>query len=357
MAALLEAALSDGRYSLGDRFPSTHDIAREYGVSQGTAHKAMSQLVNRGYLQTSHRSGYFLRPEGVDLARQRRAVTSPPVATLLVLYDQIGDWGRQVLDQYVEAIGRAVSHCDWEVLQVRNNETEIKKALVGRRVVGCLAYYLWEPPASDVIDLSSVICWGGNPDTWSDSDCSILVADQELISRLAFEHLWDLGHQSIALVLPQSWVNASHPDGAILGMRKAYAVMGHVWKPEDVVLVSEKQRATLYRDLRERGITGIRCDDWQLASDLYQQAKQVDEQIGERLSIVGVGGNDLVAQFNPSPARVCWRAIDYAAIVLDAIEARQAHGENGRKRPMPRRLTVPLYLEKGAGAGPLAEMT
>lgn len=357
LAALLEAALSDGRYSLGDRFPSTHDIAREYGVSQGTAHKAMSQLVERGYLQTSHRSGYFLRPEGVELARQKRAATSPPVATLLVLYDQIGDWGRQVLDEYVEALAQAVSHCEWEVLQVRNHKAEIDKALLGRQVMGCFAYYLWEPPASEAIDLSSVIGWGGNPETWSGSAHSILSLDQEQASRLAFEHLWDLGHQRTALVRPQWWTNAIYPGGSILGMRKAYAAMGHVWTPEDIVLVSQEQRGTLYRDLCERGITGVRCDEWHLVHDLYQQAQQAGEQIGDRLSIVGIGGSDIVSQLDPAPARVRWRAMDYASIVLDAIEHRLSGDVNGRKRPMPRQLTLPIYLDKGAGARPPRELS
>jgi DNA-binding LacI/PurR family transcriptional regulator len=348
---LLEQALGEGHFEVGDRFLSTYDIAKEYGVSPGTARKAMGELVSRGYLETSHRSGYFLRPEGTRLAARKKPpeVSESVAATataLLVIVGQTGHRGARVLEQYLHALGEACSPYGWEVVRANNRTVEIEEAMKGRRLAGCLAYGLDEPPAAK-INAASVITWNGNW-SWREHSYSALGMDEEDASRLAHERLWDLGHQRVALVRPLAWEDSYRSRrGSVLGMRKAYAALGQSWSPEDVIHVVPENLPGLYAQIRGAGITGIYCEDWDIVVELYRQAHQLGETIGQQLSLITIGGYDLADMMQPRAARIYWRAMDFAAIVIQAVRRR----EEGK--PMPRQLTLPVFLEDGPSARPL----
>ncbi len=49
-----------GRFSGGERVPSTRDVAAALDLSRGTVTQAYEQLVSEGYLQTAHGSGTFI---------------------------------------------------------------------------------------------------------------------------------------------------------------------------------------------------------------------------------------------------------------------------------------------------------
>lgn len=343
---LLERALKEGQFVAGDRFLSTYKIAEKYGVSQGTARKAMSELAGRGYLEASARSGYFVR--GVSVVKTAAVtVSSDPV--LLVLVGEGVRGGGNILNDYVASLRQASEQKGWQVVRVNNHADEIAAAVEGRHVVGCLAYGLCTPPVV-AIDLTSTIIWNRTSD-WRDSDCSQMGLDTDSAARLAYGHLWDLGHEHTAMVrLPESHeAIISTTTGLVLGMRKAYAAMGYRWTADDVISAGPHVLPTLYKRLRDSGITGIVCGDWTVLQELYRQASEQGERVGERLSLVYIGGHDKFQTVHPTPARICWRAVDYAAVVVDAIALR-AQG-----RPMPRHLTVPVHLEEGPGAGYLCD--
>lgn len=122
-------------------------FAREYHVSQGTAHKAMAELVRRGYLESSHRSGYFVRQlaaglSGRDESQDRvgRATTT----TLLMIVGDVGQWGDQLLEQYSQAVEKACRRVGWRLLRIKNDAREIEKVQEDVKVAGCLTYGLRE---------------------------------------------------------------------------------------------------------------------------------------------------------------------------------------------------------------------
>jgi DNA-binding GntR family transcriptional regulator len=61
LAALLRAAIDAGR--IGPRVPSELTLTQEYGVSRGTAHRAVMVLVDAGYVRISRGKGTFVIPE------------------------------------------------------------------------------------------------------------------------------------------------------------------------------------------------------------------------------------------------------------------------------------------------------
>jgi DNA-binding LacI/PurR family transcriptional regulator len=351
LVQLLEQKLSEGEFSAGQRFLSTHEIARSYSVSPGTARRALGELVGRGYLKSSHRSGHFLR-EDAPLAgreaqgRPERAVETAAATTLMLIVGSVGKWGERLLDQYAKGLREACGAIGWRLVQVSSDPEEIERARQGAEVVGCVAYGLHEPPAGDV-DQGAIICWGGS---WRNFTGCHLEVDGESLLRKALEHLWDLGHQRVALLrAPSPEAPAGHKQGMILGMRKAYASMGLTWRPEDVIQVDQNTVQGLYDRVVQAGITGVCCADWEIAIELYRQAHARGEKIGRRLSIVASGGNDLAELVHPRPARMYWRFEDFGDMVVELLENLR------RGKRLPHRVNLPLFLEVGPGASPRLE--
>ncbi len=61
LATLLRAAIDTG--SIGPRLPSELTLTQQYGVSRGTAHRAVMILVDAGYVRISRGKGTFVIPE------------------------------------------------------------------------------------------------------------------------------------------------------------------------------------------------------------------------------------------------------------------------------------------------------
>ncbi|MCC6239684.1 MAG: LacI family DNA-binding transcriptional regulator [Phycisphaerales bacterium] len=344
VVALLERSLGGQRFAVGDRFFSSYDVAREYHVSQGTAHKAMAELVRRGYLESSHRSGYFVRQlaaglSGRDESQDRvgRATTT----TLLMIVGDVGQWGDQLLEQYSQAVEKACRRVGWRLLRIKNDAREIEKVQEDVKVAGCLTYGLREAPAAS-IDPATIISWGGR---WRDQAASRLRIDAESSSRQAFEHLWDLGHERTAMIQLAGDTDPDRkPPGGVLGMRKAFAALGHAWRNDDLFTVWPDGMEGLYEQICDRGITGVFSQDWEVTIELYRQAHQCGERIGDQLSIVASGGHDLANMVQPRPARTYWRFADFAGLVVETLE----NLSQGQR--LPYELVLPVFLEEGPGA-------
>ena len=61
LAALLRAEIDAGR--LQTRLPAEITLTQRYGISRGTAHRAVMILVNSGYARISRGKGTFIVPE------------------------------------------------------------------------------------------------------------------------------------------------------------------------------------------------------------------------------------------------------------------------------------------------------
>lgn len=344
VAALLERSLDERRFAVGDRFLSSYDVAREYHVSQGTAHKAMAELVRRGYLKSSHRSGYFVKRLAAGMSKrstsQGRASNAAATALMMIVGDA-GRWGSHLLKQYCETIEKACWRVGWRLLRTTNDAVEIEQARKDVKIAGCLTYGLHKPPAAR-IDPTTIISWGGR---WRDPAATRLTIDAEDSSRQAFEHLWDLGHEHTAMIQMDDEADPDRkPRGGVLGMRKAFATLGRPWRYDDLFTVFPDKLDGLYQQIRDRGITGVFSADWQVAVELYRQAHQCGEGIGDQLSIVASGGHDLADMVQPRPARIYWRFDDYAEMVVKALE------NLSRGQRLPYELVLPVFLEEGAGA-------
>ncbi len=78
----LRAAILDGRLKRGSRMPSTRYLARQFGLSRGTATAAFDQLHSEGYTETQVGSGTFVAglPDRSMMARRTRPAAELPLS-------------------------------------------------------------------------------------------------------------------------------------------------------------------------------------------------------------------------------------------------------------------------------------
>lgn len=101
VAEELEGALLRGEYGVGDRLPTEHALAEQYGINRHTAGQALNQLQGKGLVIRVRGRGTFVRPGRVDYR----------VAEKMSFTDSVGRAGlepsRKVLSvRRVRAFGR-----------------------------------------------------------------------------------------------------------------------------------------------------------------------------------------------------------------------------------------------------------
>lgn len=62
IVADLRSAISDGRWTPGERLPSEHELALEYGASRPTVRRAIAVLKAEGLVMSEQGKGMFVRP-------------------------------------------------------------------------------------------------------------------------------------------------------------------------------------------------------------------------------------------------------------------------------------------------------
>lgn len=328
----------------GQRFFSIQEVSRQYQVSPASAYKVIARLVRDGYLESQRGKGYFIKnkPAGFRPIRRR-------TADAMMLIGSSRPGGERLFEKYVAALEKECGRRGWQLLLARDDPEEIERLEKGRSMAGYLLVGIRQP-LSVKLDPSQVLVWTS---TWCPAGWSRISPDRPKIARLAFEHLWDLGHQHTALVrLTPGRDIVEDEMGYVLGMRSAYADLGIAWHPEDIITVGSRDGAEidgnaadgLFDQLRQRGITGIYCMSWPLVLEIYRQAHRRGLRIGKDLSIVGSGGHDALESLNPSPARVRWRFADFASLVTGAMD-RLVRG-----RVLPPRTVLPVFLQPGPSA-------
>jgi GntR family phosphonate transport system transcriptional regulator len=69
----LAGAIGQGVYAPGDRLPSEHQLAEQFGVNRHTIRRSLASLIQRGLVRASRGSGTYVEEFAVDLAIGKRS--------------------------------------------------------------------------------------------------------------------------------------------------------------------------------------------------------------------------------------------------------------------------------------------
>jgi len=73
IAGQLAQAISQGHYAVGQRLPSEHALADQFGVNRHTIRRALSELGQRGWVRSAQGSGTYVEEFALDLALGKRS--------------------------------------------------------------------------------------------------------------------------------------------------------------------------------------------------------------------------------------------------------------------------------------------
>jgi GntR family phosphonate transport system transcriptional regulator len=103
IVAELTQAITQGRYPPGQRLPSEHALAEQFGVNRHTIRRALASLSQQGLVRTSQGSGSYVESFAVELMLSRRT----RLRQNLTLVGMKGSL--RVLDSQVVAASEAVA--------------------------------------------------------------------------------------------------------------------------------------------------------------------------------------------------------------------------------------------------------
>jgi DNA-binding LacI/PurR family transcriptional regulator len=343
---LLYSRLAMGSARSGDRFPSMQEVADEYGVSLGSARKAMARLVMSGYLTTRPGSGHRVAripdQEGHDpvgnssgasphlvsrqgAAAEAKASPSKRASILLVLGNS-DPQGERLLGRYIDGFFDACREQGYGPVVVRSKGAEVDEALKREHVKGLVVYGETGGlenlrPGLHVVEFGDNAAYSGE---------IMLAPDMERVTAEVFRLLWGTGHERATMLLDPTTSTPKSLAPRVLGLRKLSAEYGIPWSDERVMVLSDEeahQGAGLLQRLTDRGITGVFVPTWSVVVSLYQQAKDLGLEIGRDFSIVGYGNSDWEDLLEPKVTRMTWdprRAMARAVELLcDSVKGKK----------------------------------
>jgi len=122
-------AISKGKLKRGDKIPSINQLSEEYLLSRDTVEKAYKHLIKDGVLISVRGKGYFINR--VDIETSLR---------ILLVFNKISNYKKQVYNAFVENIGRNVN----VDLHIHHSNTNIFKNLI-KNSLGEYDYYVIMP--------------------------------------------------------------------------------------------------------------------------------------------------------------------------------------------------------------------
>ena len=354
LASLLLMKLSSEMYSLDSKFPSAQELAQGYGVSLGTARKAMGCLVGSGHLRAERGAGHFVSlkpPPYKESMPYEGSVQDNMQPSFLVVLDEesLAAKHQQLLGTYVQGIMAACDSAGYNLEIIRNDGDKLRERLNRGTVSGILCYYLHEPLSIDT-DNIPVIAFGHR----KVHPCQhTIVADVEKGVYEAYRYLFSLGHDNLIMLVTSS-MSEFYSEGAgeyLLGMRRAFADYGVAWSKELVVGVSPEELesdGSLLKSMIESGVTGMFVPRWSGVLGVYRQARDSGLLVGADLSVVAFGNHSWADLLEPDITRISWDPVHHGERAVSLIQEMSGDAGGGVKV-----LHMPVHLSEGESCNSL----
>lgn len=292
---VLRSRIQHGELQVGERLPSEHELMEALKVSRHTVRQAVGDLVAEGWLDRRHGSGTFvLRQSGGG--RRNRLVGV--VTTFISEY---------IFPSIVRGIERHLSEHGYGVILAstdnrRDREPDALALMLEREVSGLIV----EPAQSALPgnlkvyreiaarSIPLVMINGNYPGL---AVPTVTVDDYGGGYRVA-EHLIDLGHADIAMILKGDDVQGiRRGEGAMAAMRSHGIVPRAEWTCWYTTVERETLPAEFLRRLLASPVrpTALLCYNDQVALHMLPVLEQAGLRVPEDISITGFDDSSLLA--------------------------------------------------------------
>lgn len=278
-----------GNVKPGEKIPSENTLAERFSLSRQTVRKAISMLVNEGFLYTEHGRGTYCR----DRSSARNNSRNIGVITTYI--------SEYIFPRIIQGIDRVLAENGYSIILKNTDNSTDKEAvclddLLGKDIGGLII----EPTKSAVfsenlkyyeaLDKHNIpyVFMHGSYQKLEDKPQAVL--DDEAGEYLAVDYLVKLGHKNIVGIFKADDIQGISRHK---GYAKALADNGIMYDPEKVIWFHTEDRGTkpaaAIRSLIEKGslMDSIAAYNDEVAVKVIHQLKECGLEVPRDVSVVG----------------------------------------------------------------------
>ena len=280
----------------GDSMPTESELMKMFDVSRHTIRRALSDLVNQGWLYTTQGSGTYVADPNAD------AKLSGKMVGVITTY-----FKDYIFPEILSGMDDVFSEEGYSLLlgTTKNNgarERVVLNNMLNNQLAGLIVEPIKSVYPNQNIQLYETFRNRGIPvlfihATYRGFESSFVIEDDEYAGYIATKHLLDLGHKRIIGVFKQDDMQG---HGRYQGYVNAYEEAG---LPLDTSLVywftTEERKSIISEENLEkwlkdsRGVTGFICYNDQIAIQLMNCVKGMGIHIPRDYSVVSFDNSHL----------------------------------------------------------------
>lgn len=277
----------------GEKLQSESEMMKKYDIGRSTVRMALSQLVNKGYLEKTHGKGTFCKT----------AILSEKPLNIDVILDMSDTY---FFPYYMRSISEVLTKnkCNFIVSDSKNSSDEIYKILKNILQKGTSGVILQPSLVNDRIMPELEECFkafqnAGIPCIMIDSaynipDASYLMMDEYRAGQMAAQYFMSLGHDKAIAV----YMDFTDSVSRVNGFCDAYS-SAKKEPPIKLLYDNDKLESDLLTIIAEQKATAVFCYHDGIAVDCVHILRSNNIKVPEDISIMGVDDTVLATSCIP----------------------------------------------------------
>lgn len=311
---------SDLKY--GDSMPTENELVTMFSVSRHTIRRALSDLVNQGWLYTMQGSGTFVADPNADQKLQGKMIG--------VVTTYFKDY---IFPEILSGIDDVISEEGYNVLLgTTKNNVARERVVLNNMLNNQLAGLIVEPTKSVFpnhnIDLYEAFSDRGIPivyihATYRDMPASYIVEDDAYAGYIAAKHLIELGHRHIIGIFKQDDMQG---HGRYEGYCRAHKEFGLEHRNEQILWYTTEERKNIFGSEsikglleRNRDCTAFVCYNDQVSIQLIEMLKRLGYLVPENYSLVSFDNSRMADKTDVRLTTVAHPKAELGKMAADAM--------------------------------------
>jgi DNA-binding LacI/PurR family transcriptional regulator len=294
LAQLLQEDILNGVYIKGQKLPSYDDFGSMYEVNRLTARKAIKELEDQGLVHSIAAKGTYVGSAPKADEKQQNPTKMIGIVSELVHFQ---DMGYHHMDLF-NALQKNLMEHQYQLTPIRLGEQQLSEALSqcdGFIVIGPMSL----KNTQKLQTMSPMI----HIDPQRSTLATAISADYEKAGMLAAHHLFEKGHEKIAVIhgnqscSKKMWqgFEESCPDSKKLSIESFYGdyTAPTARKITESLIVDQKIKA------HREAITAIFCMNDEMAAGAIQALSRYNYNIPEDISVLGFDNSSIAPLLDP----------------------------------------------------------
>jgi len=284
----IEKKIINEEYPIDSKIPSEMNLREEYNVSRHTVRQSISELVNDGYLIKVHGSGTYVSDAYLQKSTKK-------IKTIGVITTYLSDY---IFPSIIRGIEKELSKHKYSLmLSSTHNDVDSERASLENMFQHDVDGLIIEPTKSNLLNPNlNYYLDIANKEipllmlhaSYDELEAPSISMDDKDASKIATEHLIDLGHEKIAMVTKSDDLQGKK---RLKGYISALNDAKMSFENDYVLLFETEKKDELLKNIHklltsENSPTAIVCYNDQIAVRVIQQIEGLGLKIPDDISIV-----------------------------------------------------------------------